>query len=445
MSEVKRAAGYIRVSTVEQSLKGLSIETQISEIENFAKAHNMKLEDLYIDRGITARKQLEKRVEFMRMMEDVRSGKIEHIIVLRLDRFFRNTYDYHKMMNEYLMPNNCDWSAVKEQYSTATTNGRLMINLRLAIAEQECDTDSDRIKDVQKHRISEGYIISGGQTALGLKIENKRLVKDEDTNHIAKEIFDYFELHGSTRGTMYYINNKHNLNLPYATVRRILCNPFYAGRYRDNLTFCEPTIEPARFDKIQDMLAKNIRERRKPQLYIFTGLLRCSHCGKMLVGNCTLRSGRNYKYYRCPSRNLSRSCDNTLSCNEKIIEEYLIANVEKLCKEHIVQVELKEKQRKTVKSNRKQIEAKLLKLNDLYINNFITMEKYKEDYAKLQAQIVEPEEIPKTDLSSIQELLEGDFRSKYEMLTEEQKRSLWRSVIKEIKMFGKTVESVEFL
>ena len=123
----------------------------------------------------------------------------------------------------------------------------------------------------------------------------------------------------------------------------------------------------------------------------------------------------------------------------------MIANVEKLCKEHIVQVELKEKQRKTVKSNRKQIEAKLLKLNDLYINNFITMEKYKEDYAKLQAQIVEPEEIPKTDLSSIQELLEGDFRSKYEMLTEEQKRSLWRSVIKEIKMFGKTVESVEFL
>ena len=161
MYSVKRAAGYIRVSTVEQSLKGLSIETQIAEIENYAKAHNMKLEGVYIDRGITARKQLTKRVEFMRLMEDVQLGKIEHIIVLRLDRFFRNIYDYHRMMNEYLTPNNCDWSAVKEQYSTATTNGRLMINLRLAIAEQECDTDSDRIKDVQKHRISEGYIISG--------------------------------------------------------------------------------------------------------------------------------------------------------------------------------------------------------------------------------------------------------------------------------------------
>ena len=192
MDSIKRAAGYIRASTVEQSLKGLSIETQMAEIENYARANNMKLEGIYIDRGITARKQLTKRFEFMRLMGDVQLGKIDHIIVLRLDRFFRNIYDYHRMMNEYLIPNSCDWSAVKEQYSTATTNGRLMINLRLAIAEQECDTDSDRIKDVQKHQIAEGYVISGGGATLGLKVENKRLVKDEE-NHIAKEIFDYFQ------------------------------------------------------------------------------------------------------------------------------------------------------------------------------------------------------------------------------------------------------------
>lgn len=444
MNTVKRAAGYIRVSTVEQSLKGLSIETQISEIENYAKAHNMKLEGLYIDRGITARKQLEKRVEFMRMMEDVRSGKIEHIIVLRLDRFFRNTYDYHKMMNEYLMPNNCDWSAVKEQYSTATTNGRLMINLRLAIAEQECDTDSDRIKDVQKHRVSEGFVISG-TTSLGLKIVEKRIVKDNRTNHIVQDIFDYFELNGSVRGTMFYINGKHNLNLTYVTVRRILGNPFYAGRYRDNLAFCEPTIEPTRFDKIQRMLKSNIKERSKPQVYIFSGLLRCSHCGKTVAGNCSVKGDKVYKYYRCSSRVRDRSCDNTDNCNEKIIEEYLINNIEELCKNHILQVELKEKQRKTVKSNRKQIEAKLQKLNDLYINNFISMEKYKEDYAKLQSQIVEPEETPQTDFTAVRQLLDGSFKAKYEMLTEGQKRALWRTVIKEIKIFGKTVESVEFL
>ena len=444
MESVKRAAGYIRVSTVEQSLKGLSIETQISEIENYAKTHNMKLEGIYIDRGITARKQLTKRVEFMRMMEDVQSGKIEHIIVLRLDRFFRNIYDYHRMMNEYLTPNNCDWSAVKEQYSTATTNGRLMINLRLAIAEQECDTDSDRIKDVQSHRVAEGYIISGGGAPLGLKVENKKIVKDEQ-NYIAKEIYDHFELHGSIRGTMYYINQKHDLKLIYATVKRILRNPIYKGQYRDNVSFCEPTITNEQWDKVQLMMQNNIKDRGKPQVYIFTGLLKCSHCGKSIAGNCTIKKGKVYKYYRCPMRTINRSCDNLENCNEKIIEEYLINNIEELSKNHIIKVKLEEKKKKTVKSNRKQIEAKLQKLNDLYINDFITMEKYKEDYAKLQAQIVEPENLPKTDLSAIQKLLEGNFKDKYEMLSEGKKRAFWRGIIKEIKMFGKTVESVEFL
>lgn len=445
MGEVISAAGYIRVSSAEQALKGLSIETQIAEIENYAKAHNMKLVGIYIDRGITARKSLHKRIDFMRMMEDVQVGKIKHILVLRLDRFFRNIYDYHRMMNEYLIPNNCDWSAVKEQYSTATTNGRLMINLRLAIAEQECDTDSDRIKDVQKHRVAEGYIISGGAVALGLKIENKRMVKDESTNYIVQEIFDYFELHNSVRGTMFYINHKHDLHLSYVTVRRILSNPFYAGRYRDNPAFCDPTIEPARFDRIQKMLKHNIKERSKPQTYIFTGLLKCSRCGKSIAGNCSVKGGKVYKYYRCSSRVRDRSCDNLENCNEKIIEEYLLEHIEELCRNHIVHVELKEKRKKAIKSNRKQIEAKLQKLNDLYINDFISMEKYKEEYAILQSQIVEPEETPQTDFTAIKELMEGSFRAKYEMLSEGQKRALWRAVIKEIRMFGKTVEAVEFL
>jgi hypothetical protein len=297
---------------------------------------------------------------------------------------------------------------------------------------------------VQKHRVSEGYVISGGGAPFGLKIENKKIVIDEQ-NYIAKEIYDYFELHGSIRATMYHINEKHNLHLVYQTIRRVLANPIYKGQYRDNVNFCEKTVTNEQWNRVQTMLKKNIKERGKPQIYIFTGLIKCTSCGRRHAGNCTNKNGTIYKYYRCPGNSTQRSCDNSLSCNEKDIEEYLINNIEELCKEHVVQVELREKQRKTVKSNRKQIEAKLQKLNDLYINDFITMEKYKEDYAKLQAQIVEPEDEPKTDLSAIQNLLEGNFRNKYEMLTEGQKRALWRTVIKEIRMFGKTVESVEFL
>ena len=89
---------------------------------------------------------------------------------------------------------------------------------------------------------------------------------------------------------------------------------------------------------------------------------------------------------------------------------------------------------------------KLKKLNDLYINDFITMEQYKEDYARLQALIVEPDENePKADVSAVLKMLDGNFIDKYEILSEGKKRAFWRSIIKEITISGRTVNSVEFL
>ena len=153
---VVRAAGYIRVSTAEQALRGLSLEAQEAEIRRWAAEHHVRLENIYVDKGITARKQLHRRAAFMQMMQAVDADQIDLILVMRLDRWFRNVYDYHKMMNEHLIPHGVNWCAVKEDYDTTTTNGRLMINLRLSIAEQECDTDADRIRDVQQNMVAKG-------------------------------------------------------------------------------------------------------------------------------------------------------------------------------------------------------------------------------------------------------------------------------------------------
>lgn len=445
MKEVKRAAGYIRVSTAEQSTKGLSIETQIAEIKAYAKAHKMKLEDIYIDRGITARKSLEKRLEFMRMMRDVESGKINHIIVLRLDRFFRNVYDYHKMMNEYLEPNNCDWSAVKENYTTETTNGRLMINLRLSIAEQECDTDSDRIKDVLAHRASLGYAISGS-LPLGLKIVDHRVVPDEETAHIVKDIFSTFELNNSIRKVMLLINTKYELSLRYSTVTNILKHHLYIGEYRDNKKYCEPIITKEQFENVQRLLKMNTRKRTGNTTYIFGSLCVCDHCGLKMSGSYTHNKvNEKYKYYRCNKYKVNRMCDNSHILNENHLEKFLLENVARLIDEHIISVEVSLKEDPRKKSNRKAIEKKLQRLNDLYVDGFIDMEKYRQDYAFLQSQIIpEPKEIKK-DLTALKEFRESNFREKYVNLSEEKKQAFWRGIIKEIRVSGKTISHVEFL
>ena len=440
MGKVISAAGYIRVSTAEQALNGLSIETQMAEIEQYAKANNMKLEGFYIDRGITARKSLHKRTDFMRMMGDVESGKIKHIIVLRLDRFFRNIYDYHRMMNEYLTPNKCDWSAVKEQYTTATTNGRLMINLRLSIAEQECDTDSDRIKDVFANRVKNGFAITGNQP-WGWIIKDKRVVIDEEKRAMMEDMLNYVELSNSVNATVKYMKDKYNVCFIYESLARLLKNTMLYGSYRGNETYCEGYMTKERFEHMRGLLDKNIRQRKNNYSYIFSGLLVCGECGYRMAG----AHYKIYSYYRCSNCYCNKRCNNVGQLGEGKIEKYLLENVKRLLEEYVLSIESVEQKQTPVKSNRKKIEKKLEKLNDLYVNEFIDMEKYKQEYALLQSQIIDEAEPEKKDLTAIKKFLEGDIMDIYSTLSIEEKRALWRSVIKEIKIYKKEIVEVVFL
>lgn len=434
MSKIISAAGYIRVSSAEQATKGLSIETQMAEIKAYAEQHGMKLVDMYVDRGITARKSLHKRIDFMRMMNDVQSGKVKHIIVLRLDRFFRNIYDYHRMMNEYLTPNNCDWSAVKEQYSTATTNGRLMINLRLSIAEQECDTDSDRIKDVFDNRVKNGFAITGA-LPFGFKIENKKVVIDEEKREIMNDMLNYVELSSSVRGTLNYMKDKYNISFCYDSLARLFKNPMLYGSYRGNDNYCEGYMTKERFNNMRRLLDKNIRKRKNNFSYIFSGLIVCAECGYRMAG-CYHNP---YLYYRCSNHYGNKRCDNAGSINEVFIENYLLENVERKISEYILEIEKIEAKATAPKSNKKTIEKKLQKLNDLYVNDFISMEKYKEEYALLQSQIVDEPEETKKDLTALKKFLESNVKDIYKTLNTEEKRALWRSVIKEIRVYKREI------
>ena len=442
MKEIISAAGYIRVSTAEQSLKGLSIETQIAEIESYAKANNMKLEGMYIDRGITARKSLEKRTDFMRMMRDVESGKIKHIIVLRLDRFFRNVYDYHKMMNEYLTPNKCDWSAVKEQYSTATTNGRLMINLRLSIAEQECDTDSDRIRDVFENRVKNGFVITGAQP-FGFKIENKRVVIDEEKREIMNDLLNYAEASSSVRATLLYMKNTYGISFMYESLARLLKNPLLYGSYRGNDNYCEGYISKERFEKLRSLLNRNIKVQKQSSYYIFSGLIFCGCCNYRFGG----RRCNQYHYYRCANNYNHKRCNNAGSVNEATLEKYLLENVARLFEQKLVTLDQMQKTMKPVKSNRKAIEKKLQRLNDLYVNDFIDLEQYKKERDFLESQIVddsEPEDVNAV-YANVKRFLESDFRDLYHTFTPQEKQAMWRSFISKIVIREKEIVGIEFV
>lgn len=447
MPKLKRVACYVRVSTEEQKKKGYSVDTQRDNLTEYInKQDDMVLVDFYIDDGVSADK-LNKRMGLQRLLKDVEAGKIDMVLFTKLDRWFRSVQKYYQIQKT-LDDNNVVWRTIHEDYETITSGGKFKVNIMLSVAQQERDRCSERIRDVFEYRAKQGYAITKTLPA-GLKVVDHHVVPDEETKHIVQAIFDKFELCNSVRKTLIYINETYDLQIHYNPLMNILKHRLYIGEYRGNKNFCEPIISLEQFERVQAKLKMNTKKRGNNRTYIFGALCVCAHCGNKMSGNTPAganKLGEEYRYYRCNKHQRAMLCDNKQTIPEKFIENYILENMEQLAHEHIMKVKkMEEKQKNKPKSNRKTIETKMQRLNDLYVNGFIDMNKYKADYADLQNQIIpETPQEPK-DLTAINEFLKSDYKEIYSTLTDEAKQTLWRSVIKEIKVSGKSIVDIVFL
>ena len=174
---MKRAALYIRVSTEEQARHGLSLEDQKNNLTQFSKSHGMKIAGIYEDAGISARKPYKKRPALLRLLEDCKAGKIDLILFIKLDRWFRNVGNYYAVQ-EILDQYNVSWQATQEDYETTTASGRLKVNIMLSVAQDEADRTSERIKFVFEGKRARLEPLTGN-IPFGYKIEGKAFKKDE--------------------------------------------------------------------------------------------------------------------------------------------------------------------------------------------------------------------------------------------------------------------------
>ena len=431
-----RVALYIRVSTDEQALHGLSLESQREALISYANSHNMQIVDIYADEGITARKALNKRLQFQRLMSDVQDGKIDLILVTKLDRWFRNIKDYHNTQ-EILEKHNCNWRTIYESYDTSTSSGRLHINIMLSVNQDECDRTSERIKAVFKHKLDKKEAVSGS-LPMGYKLKNKKIVKDPEYADLVNDVFDYFELHNNKCATVNYINDKYNTKYHYNSIIRMLSNPLFKGEYNGIEGFCEPYIDKDRFDKIQSLMRRNIKVRHNERVYTYSGLLVCAECGCRLAGstkNYMLKSTGekvSRKSYRCNQYYLRKLCDHNKILNEKVVDAFIVENLSKELQGYKASFEIKAKQTDYT-AKRKKLERKIARLKDLYINELITLDEYKADLSHFNSELDKiPTDNTKVDLKAIETLLSMDIEHLYYELTCEERQMLIRSVVKQI-------------
>ncbi len=322
-SATVRVALYIRVSGQEQAIKGLSLEAQREDLEEYARAQGWIIQGIYVDAAKTARKRLGKRENFLRMLEAVKRDEVNLILFTRLDRWFRSVADYYKVM-EVLEAHNCGWKTTQEQCDTSTAGGRLYINLRLSIAQNEADLCGERIGAVLDSKVKHGTAVCG-KIPYGYRInEEKRLGIVPERAAIVVDAFEHYKSTVSLRGTAAYIRQTYGLNWNGIRCRRIFCTKLYTGHYesngRKNEHFAPPIVPRELYDEVQKLLSNNVKANPTGRVFLFTSIGFCAECGHRLSGIET--SG--VRYYRCREHYTRDNCPHNRNMREEAIERWLL-------------------------------------------------------------------------------------------------------------------------
>ena len=447
--KIERVAAYVRVSTQEQKLHGLSLDAQRMKLTEYAEKNNMRIVEWYVDEGVSGRKLIRKRPELQRMIQDAEQGKFDRIIFIKLDRFFRSVAEYHECMKR-IAP--VLWSTTEEEYDLTTANGRMLVNMKLTIAEMEADQTGERIDIVNEYKVSTGQPLSGSMP-FGFKIETdrengrKKIVRDPDTEHILRDAIDYCLMHQSKKKTVVYLYAKHHVSITYNSLSRLLANPMLYGAYRDNPAYCEAYIDKETFDKLQDVTTRNVKENTADKrAYYFTGLLLCPVCGNRLAGNYSIQKTKAgnvyvYKKYRCANNRINNRCTYKKAISENVIERMMLANAEKYLEDAKIRAaEITGTEEAAMQQyNIDEIHDQIDRLNYSWQTGKIRkVEQYEKDFAELMEKLEEAErehkQVSVKDYSKIEAVLQGGWKEVYNNLDDEHKRSFWRSFIYSIEL-----------
>lgn len=433
---IEEVAAYVRVSTTEQKLHGLSIESQKQKLVEYAEVHNMKIVEWYIDEGVSGRKPIAKRPELQRMVEDAEKSRFKRIIFIKLDRFFRSLAEYHEAMKRI---DPVIWTATEEKYDLSTANGRAFVNMKLTIAELEADTGGERVRIVNDYKVKSGMPLYGAHC-----LPFCYTIAGEDKKYIAKQnqeamedAISYVMFHHSVTGALTYIKNKHGIKIGYKALMKAFRNEMICGSYRGNPNYCQPYITREMFEKLQSIVNRSGRHSPSEHTYTFSGLISCPSCGNNLKGSFNTSRGRRYYGYRCDKSNRDKACDFKTIVFENRMEKMMLARVEEILEEkEIRNVEISKKAQKVSKHNVKELQAELDRLNYSWQKGRIkNVEEYDKKYDALVALIEEAanevKETP-TDYSHIRETLTQGWETIYKALDDDHKRSFWRSFVKEI-------------
>jgi site-specific DNA recombinase len=346
---VKRCAIYTRKSTSEGLDKEFnSLDAQREACLAYIRAQpNWRAVDHQYDDGGRTGANLE-RPAFQRLLTDIEAGKIDVVVVYKVDRLSRSLLDFARVMDQFNAAG-CAFVSVTQNFSTADAIGRLTLHLLMSFAEFEREMIAERTRDKIVAARRRGKW-TGGPIPLGYTVKDRRLEIDEFESMVVREVFELFLQHGQMALVARELNARGRLTKHHTSragrrrsarpwtkdmVSRLLRNPIYAGLIQCGSEIYQgehaAIIDRRLFEKAQEFLASRSASRTahgtNPD-YVLRGLLRCGLCGQAMTPGSTRKARREYRYYRCTTRDKhgAEGCP-ARPIPANAIEEYVIQHV----------------------------------------------------------------------------------------------------------------------
>lgn len=322
-----RTAVYIRVSTDDQAREGFSIAAQREKLLAYVCSQDWEVAEIYADEGVSAKDT--NRPALNRLLADLSLGKIDVVLVYRLDRLTRSVLDLYQLLQEFER-HGVHFKSCTEVYDTTTAMGRLFITLVAALAQWERENLAERVK-LGMGQMARERKRPGGPPPFGYVLVNGQLHPHPEEAKLVRAMYTQYALGSSPRDIADEANRqgfrgKNGARWSASAVLRLLKNPVYCGSLRWNHipsgqrqklpgeTILEvdahsAIVEEETFSRVQKRISE--RTTRHPRTlsssFLFSGLLFCSRCHSMLRGKTARVQGRSgarctHIYYLCSGR-----------------------------------------------------------------------------------------------------------------------------------------------
>ena len=320
-----RCAIYTRKSTEEGLDRDFnSLDAQRESSEAFIASQKNEgwvcLPDRYDDGGYTGGNM--DRPALHRLLADIEAGKVDAIVVYKVDRLSRSLLDFARLM-EVLDRRNVSFVSVTQQFNTTHSMGRLTLNILFSFAQFEREIISERTRDKMSAARRKGKWV-GGMPVLGYDVapEGGRLVVNEDEAERVRAIFGLYLEHQALIPTVREMARRGWTNKQWVTRKgrerggqpfdknsllRLLSNFAYLGKvnYHAQIYDAEhdAIVPDELWHKVHGILRRNgaSRGRRSQNKYgaLLKGLLHCAPCGCAMAHAFTARGNKRYRYYVC--------------------------------------------------------------------------------------------------------------------------------------------------